>query len=134
MKSCLCAQSLPSFLAVPAGHLKTVPAPCRPCHKHSWRQSLLQHIYLDICQRRGLWTSHNVHLRACCNTLTYDILIVLSVVLRTHNWGFTDPFWLSTVLGDIQGFALLSFLEWDLQEESCTSFHAQNSEALSVEK
>lgn len=91
VKSCLCAQSSSGSPAEPRGHLRATPAPCRPCCKHSWRQSHLQHICLSICQHGGLWTSHNIHLRACCDT--YDILRVFSVLLRTHDWGFADPFW-----------------------------------------
>jgi len=49
-------------------------------------------------------------------------------------FGKEDPFGLSTALGDIQGFDLLSFLEWDLQEQPRASFHAQNSKALSVDE
>lgn len=50
------------FSTLPAGHLKAVPAPCRPCSLSQTLleagQSHLQHIYLDIAQCGGLQASH----------------------------------------------------------------------------
>lgn len=36
VKKCLCAQNSPGFLLYQLDILKAIPAPCRPCHKHSW--------------------------------------------------------------------------------------------------
>lgn len=110
------------FSAVAAGHLKAVPAPCRSCHEHSWRPGSL------TCSPS---TSILVS-RVGCRHLVHPSQSLLYLILFGK-----DAFWLfglSTTLGGIQGFALSSFWEGDLQEMSCTSFHAQNSKALSVEK
>lgn len=148
VKRCLCAQNSLGFLLyqLDISKLFLLPADPVPCHKHCWRLGSLicstsTSILLSVVGCR-----HLIYPPQSLLKYSYDILRVLSVILTTSNWGllilfgkdpfwlFSEPFGLSTTLGCIQGFALLSFWEWDLQRQSCTSFHAQNSKALSVEK